>query len=189
MGLKVAIVGLSRSTHEQAPWDNHDWQIWGLPWDEGYWPRMSRLFEMHDIKLLRSAQSKRPDGYMGRLRHEIDVPLYMQDKYFLNATRFPFEEVAETIGKPYWNSSIAYALSLAIHEKAEEIAIYGVDMAAEEEFFYQRPNIEYLIGLAVGKGIKVTIPEASPLCKFNAFGVRYYDSFPVYAGRYGYLGE
>jgi hypothetical protein len=186
MGLKVAVIGLSPTTHDLAPWHDPDWQKWGLPWDVGYWRRMDRIFEMHDIRLLESEHSRRKSDYLAQLK-DSGALLYMQEAYFPEAIRYPFESVAETTGT-YWNSSIAYAMALAIHECAEEIGIYGVDMAGDDEYGYQRPNMEYLIGLARGKGIKVTIPDASPLCKFQPHGARFFDHVPTYVDRYGWLG-
>lgn len=185
--MKVAVIGLSPSTHDLAPWGYPEWKKWGLPWDEGYWPRMDRLFEMHDMRLLKSEHSRRRHGYFDRLR-ECET-LYMQNETdeVPNAIRYPFEEVAKTTGY-YWNSSIAYAMALAIHEGASEIGIYGVDMKGDDEYGYQKPNMEYLIGLARGKGITVSIPDASPLCKFQPDGIRFYAHMPVYVGRYGWLG-
>ncbi len=187
MGLKVCIVGLAPSTHDAAPWDDKTWQKWGLPWD-GYWARMDRLFEMHDLRLIKGQHARYVPDYLDRLR-ACDVPLYMQQAYdeIPNAKAFPFDEVGATTGH-YWNSSIAYLMAMAIHEGAEEISIYGVDMDKGEEYAYQRPNMEYLIGLARGKGIKVFIPEASPLCKFQPTGIRFYDHMPTYTDRYGWLG-
>jgi hypothetical protein len=182
--MKVAIVGLSPSTHDIAPWYDPEWEIWGLPWDDGYWVHMTRCFEMHDLRLLDSEHSKRPDDYMYRLK---ECNAYMQDAYFDGVRKYPFDEVAKTTGY-YWNSSIAYALALAIHERAEEIAIFGVDMKGDDEYGYQKPNIEYLVGLARGMGIKVSIPDASPLCKFNPSGIWFFDHMPTYKDRYGWLG-
>jgi hypothetical protein len=179
MALKVAIVGLSPTTHDLAPWGDDEWEIWGLPWDEGYWPHMTRHFEMHDMRLLTSEHSRRKAGYLARLQ---ELPrLYTQDNY-------PFDAVAWTIGGYYFNSSIAYAMALAIHEGAEEIGVYGVDMKGDDEYGYQKPNMEYLIGLARGKGVKVFIPAESPLCKFQNTGIRFYDHVPTYVDRYGWLG-
>lgn len=180
MGLKVAIIGLSPSTHDQAPWDDPTWEKWGLPWDSA-WVRMDRLFEMHDMRLLESKHSKRPKDYIARLQ-TANVPLYMQKAYFPSAIAYPFK-VAR-----YYNSSVAYAMALAIHDGAEEIGLWGIDMADAEEYAYQRPNMEYLIGLAEGKGIKVYIPEESTLCKFSHDGIRFYNHSPVYVDRYGWLG-
>lgn len=176
MGLKVAIVGLSQSSRHLAPWNNPEWELWGLSWDtERY--RMHRTFEMHVLPLLRQTKTA---AYIDELQH---CPrLYMQDAYaeVPGSIRYPFKEVAQTTGD-YWCSSIGYALALAIHEEAEEIGIYGVDMRGAEEYGYQRPNVEYLIGLARGKGIKVHVPDVSPLCKFQS------DPDFEYIGRYGYL--
>lgn len=182
--MKVAIVGLSPSTHDLAPFGDPEWELWGLPWD-GDWARFDRLFEMHDMRLLKSAHSRRKPDYFDRLK-ECGVTLYMQEAWE-NAKAYPFDEVAKTTGY-YWNSSIAYAMALAIHEGAEEIGVYGVDMKADDEYGYQKPNMEYLIGLASGKGITVHIPDDSPLCKFNSHGVRFYDHIPTYTDRYGWLG-
>ena len=182
--MKVAIVGLSASTHDEAPWGDPTWQKWGLPWDEGYWVRMDRMFEMHDMRLLLSEHSKRPKGYLERLK---ECQPYMQtDSEY--GKRYPFEEVAQTTGY-YWNSSIAYALAMAIHEGAEEIGLWGVDMKGDDEYGYQKPNVEYLIGLARGKGIEVHVPEKSPLLKFTAQGPRFFDFVPAYQDRYGWLGN
>lgn len=182
MGLKVAIVGLSDSWR-YAPWEEADWQLWGLPWHEGQWRVMHRLFEMHDMRLLQSEHSGRPEGYLDRLK---ECQPYMQEASEYGK-RYPFEDVAKTTGG-YWNSSIAYALAMAIHEGAQEIGIWGVDMLGEDEYGYQRPNIEYLIGLARGRGIAVHVHESSPLCKFAPSGIKFFDHSPVYVERYGWLG-
>lgn len=188
MGLNVAIVGLAPSTHDLAPWGDSDWEIWGLPWDDAGWAMMARHFEMHDLRLLESAHSRRKPGYFDRLK---ECPrLYMQEAYagFPAAVAYPYEEVSKSICAPYWNSSIAYAMALAIHEGAEQIGIYGVDMALGEEYAYQKPNMEYLIGIARGKGIKVILPDSCPLTRFNPTGIAFYDHMPTYTKRYGWLG-
>lgn len=186
--MKVAVVGLSPTTHHLAPWRDASWEKWGLPWDsEAAVSVMSRCFEMHDWRLLTGPHSKRKPSYFDLLR---DLPrLYLQAEQaeIPNAEAYPFERVASVIGRPYWNSSISYAMALAIAEGAEEIGIWGVDMAGDDEYGYQRPNMEWLVGVAEGRGIKVHIPEASPLCKYQ-HGAKFYNHVPHYAGRYGWLG-
>ena len=181
--MDLAIVGLSPSTHDEA-FDGEFDEIWGMPWDEGYWCRYTRLFEMHNLNLLRSIPC-RPDDYEQRLR-EVDVPLYMQEEYsYFPCTRYPVGSVSRITGN-YFNSSIAYMVAYAIYLQVEKISLFGVDMKADEEFFYQRPNLEYLLGLANGKGIEIFIPEKSPLLKFNPTGIKFGDEFVTYKGRYGY---
>jgi hypothetical protein len=177
MALKVAIVGLAEDCRHGIPWDDPEWELWGMPWDAEGWPRFHRTFEIHDDADLK-ATYKPLAKYFERLKQ--CSRLYMDEAFpeVPNAVRYPFEAVAADVGD-YWNSSIGYMLSLAIHEGAEEIAVYGIKMEARDEWGYQRPNCEYLIGFARGRGIKVHIPENSPLCKFI--------QVPgwAYAGRYG----
>jgi len=172
VALKVAIVGLSNSSHHLAPWGDKSWQLWGLAWDSD-WIHFHRTFEMHDLSELKA-------GYVESLEHRTGLYTQWADGFIPNSKQYPFDAVAESVGD-YWCSSIAYMMALAIHEGAEEIGIYGVDMKADDEYGYQKPNMEYLVGLARGKGIKVHIPACSPLCKFV--------SVPdvQYAGRYGRL--
>lgn len=155
MALKVAVIGLSDS-HSEAPWGDPEWEKWGLAWD-GDWAELQRTFEMHDL-------SELEPKHVDQLQHRTN--LYVQDSR-LPGTLYPFEEVAKTTG-PYWISSIAYMLALAIHEGAEEIGLWGVDMDIGGEYEYQRANCEYLIGFARGRGIKVFIPDSSPLCTFKS---------------------
>ena len=126
-----------------------------------------------------SEHSKRGPDYAQRLK---------DCKQIYTQANYPFDAVAKTIGQPYWNSSIAYAMALAIHEGAQEIAIYGVDMDGTDEFGYQKANMEYLIGVARGRGISVYIPPQSALCKFAPTGIKFYDHMPTYVERYGWLG-
>lgn len=67
-------------------------------------------------------------------------------------------------------SSIAYMQALAIAEGFEEIAIVGVDMAADSEYAAQKPCCEYLIGLAKGRGIKNWLPETCGLLDGPLYG-------------------
>ena len=185
MALKIAVVGLSPSQSE-APWGDPEWKKYGLPWGQ-YWARLDKAFEMHDMRLLSSRFSRRQGDYFARLR---ECPrLYMQEAYTgLPAVPYPFDAVAESIGAYYFNSSIAYAMALAIHEGATDIALFGVDMKGEDEYGYQRPNMEYLIGVARGKGIRVSVRDDSPLCKFQGDGIGFYEHKPTYHKRYGWLG-
>ena len=180
--MDLAIVGFSPTTHDLA-FDRQFDEVWGMPWDEGYWVHYSRLFEMHNLNLLRTVEC-RPKDYEERLK-EVDAPLYMQEEYKeFPCIKFPIESVAKITGD-YFNSSIAYMVALAIYEEVNSISIFGVDMKDDEEYFYQRPNLEYLIGLAKGKGINIHIPEESPLCKFNPDGIKFGNEFVTYRKRYG----
>jgi hypothetical protein len=178
MGMKVAIVGMS-PTYIEAPFDDPTWQKWGLPW--GYeWARMDRLFEMHSLPFIKQGKDSKgnvmPANHMERLQE--CGPVYMQEAYpeIPESIAYPLEEVGKSVA-PYWSSSVGYMLALAIHEGAEEIGLYGVDMQGDHAS--QRPNAEYLLAIAKERGIKITLPNSCPLLKYQD------DDFNE---RYGWLG-
>ena len=192
---QVAIVGLAKSTHDDAPYEDPDWEVWGLPWDEEKWTYFDRLFDIHPLDCIRKATpSFYRDGYEDRLR-ELERPLYMQEDYvdIPNAIEYPLQEVSDLVGD-YYNSSIAYMLALAIFEQVDKIGIWGVDMADHgepghaDEYMYERPNCEYLLGFAKAKGIEIYLPEKCPLLKFSGqFPLG--TVIPIYVKRYGYLSS
>lgn len=177
----VVIVGLGRN--KEAALQIKDAEIWGLVWDSE-WAKYDRLFEMHDLDLIRSIKC-RPNDYENKLK-ECWQPLYMQEAYkdIPNATRYPFEQVMDYTGD-YFNSSIAYMLALAIAEEIPVITILGVNMLDVEEYRYQKPNLEYLIGLASGTGLQVNLDESSGLCQFNPQGIKFGNEYVTYKDRYG----
>lgn len=117
------------------------------------------------------------------------TPIYMVDAYpdIPNAIRYPIEDMITEFDpqkrlhvwkEPFKNSyaldwngyltnSVSYMIAIAIHAGYEEIGIYGVDMAqiAGGEYSMQRASCEYYVGIAVGRGIKVTIPASADLLK------------------------
>ncbi len=96
---------------------------------------------------------------------------------------YPTAEVVSYFDKfgkvDLWTSTISYMLAMAIYhlagrpqsladgEQQSVIGVYGVDMLQDSEYASQRPTLEYLIGLARGRGLIVEIPERSALCKAN----------------------
>lgn len=172
--MKVAVIGLAQSSRHLIPWNNPEWELWGLTWDSERY-RFHRAFEMHDMASLRK-QYQPLEPYLEKVGHCARVYMHEACPELANSVAYPFEEVVSVCGD-YFESSIGYMLALAITEGAKEIAVYGVNMSSEGEYIHQRPNCEYLIGLAKGRGINVFIPPMSPLLKHGGG-----DGFK---GRYG----
>ena len=190
---QIAVVGLAPSTHDDAPYEDPDWEVWGLPWDNERYPYFDRLFDIHPLECIREATpSFYYPGYEDRLR-ELGAPLYMQQAYpdIPNAIEYPLKVVSNLVGD-YYNSSIAYMLGLAIFEYPDKIGVWGVDMDGPgepghaNEYRDERPNCEYLLGFAKAKGIEIYLPEKCPLLKFGGkFPLG--TVIPNYGHRYGYL--
>lgn len=171
-------MGKCSNTRSDAPVYDRSWEVWTLGWDP--MPVCHRTFEMHQN--WRDFRGDPEDSAMHRawLAGQT-VPVYMlkREPEVPTSVRYPMEEVAGLVGltkhkTPYLESSIAYMMALAVLEcgKGDRIGIWGVDMATNGEYVYQRANLEYLVGLARGKGIKVYTPPQSALLT-HAAGVPY----------------
>lgn len=160
---RVAIVGFS-SSRDRAPFDQAEWEIWGLNaiyklFPEA--PHWDRWFELH--KRLVNLEDEGPE-HIWKLA-EMKCPIYMQEYYedIPASVPYPLEKVTKAF-RPYLTSTFSFMAALAILEGFQEIGVYGVD-TADEEWGSQRPSLEYFLGIAEGRGIKVTIPAESSLLR------------------------
>ncbi len=177
----VAMVGFSPTSRHMAPWEDESVEIWGLneayvqPWMK----RWDRWFQMHS-----RANFSRPDnisdpGHWEWLQKDHGKPIYMQHKYsdVPNAVAFPLEKSIEVFGR-YFDSTIAYMLALAYLEGFTRIEMYGFEMKSDTEYFYQRANAEFMIGLVMGKGVDVYLPSICNLLK-SPSGIYGYEKINV----------
>ena len=146
--MKVAICGLAPS-YIDAPWSDPEWEKWSLAWGHEYVHQSAKVFEMHDLSIV-------PDQRLESMEY-IDS-LVTQENY-------PLTEIINQYGD-YFNCSVDYMIALAIHLHADEIGLWGVN-ASDKGHLYQRAGIEHWLGIAKGKGIKVTIHEDSPILKYQ----------------------
>lgn len=181
---KVAIVGFASSTRLKAPFGDPAWEIWGMNQLYRFIPRATRWFELHPHTGPRSYLADQAPGtdYVGWMR-TCPIPLYMVSRRedFPASIGFPLEHLIEEFGlndvrpdmqgKGYFHSSVDYMLALAISEGFEQIGVWGVDMTHDTEWGYQKPSGSFWLGLARGRGIKVTLPVESAL--LNNEGYRY----------------
>jgi len=161
---KVAIIGKAKSTQGAAPYDDPSWEIWTL-YDMvhcGEVPRFTQHFELHPMRWFREQN----DGYWEWLRGVRDKPVYVQQPCdeVPAGVAYPVDQITDRFGR-YFTNTVSWMIALAIYDGASEIALWGVDMAQDTEYSVQRPSCEYFLGMAVGTGIKVTIPVASDLLK------------------------
>ena len=176
---KLAIVGCS-DTNKKAPYDKADeFEFWGVnnlftnmgkkPW--------TRWFEIHHVEknpVTGMWERRGNPDFRGMpvdkyLRHlqSLNIPIYMRAPCELvpNAVLYPIQDILANFGD-YFTNTVSYMIALGIAEgHYEEIHIYGVDMAVDTEYFWQRPSCEYFLGIARGMGIKVILPDECDLLK------------------------
>jgi len=105
--------------------------------------------------------------------NEKKIPIMLQAEhvFYPDGIVFPLDEMPAI----YFTSTFAYMLAYAIYLRVEEIDLFGIPLALEGEYREQRSCVEFWIGFAAGRGIRVTV-----------HGVTILLSAIPYDGLYGY---
>jgi hypothetical protein len=159
---KVAIVGFAASSKDLAPYNDPTWSIWGLNQLYRHIPRADRWFDIHHNWHEHVVEGTDHHGWLAAA----PIPIYMVDRVpsIPNSVRYPIERVMQG-HVDYFTSTVAFALALAIQEGAKEIGLWGIDLIVGQEYDYQKCCAEFWIGVAHGRGITVTLPHTTALCK------------------------
>lgn len=170
---KIAIVGSAPSSVNLAPYRDPEWYIMGCsPGAYGVaGPHSDGWMEAHrwEPQIPGHAGTGKPwfspEYCEFLIRHPGKV--WMSEPIppeFRNAKPIPVEELVKKYGPFFFTSSIAWMLAIALETSGvEEIGLFGVDMAAKEEYGYQRAGCQHFITIAHQRGIKVTIPPESDI--------------------------
>ncbi len=165
--MKIAIIGYAESKR-LAPFDNPEWQIWGMNTKFDYIPRFDLWFDLHSPeKILWSPE------YCEFLKNNIDKVLLAGKVLGIDAKIYPKDQIFEYFKKnlttdlkasEFFTCSVAWMIALAIYKGANEIGLYGINQSANKERDEsQRTAVALFTGYALGKGIKITIPKESVL--------------------------
>lgn len=188
--MKVALVCGSPSSEMLAPFHDPEYEIWvlGNRVHKFAGKRVTRIFEIHD-NLTQHGDVKK---YAEHLINQ-NVPMIVGEKFPITASHvqvFDYAASEKLYGSLYLTSSPAYMMSQAILEGATTIAIYGVDLAiSNHEYFWQRPCMEAWVGFAKGKGIKIEIPEVSPVGKSDYIEGRDWNGVKNEYGKNGLFSQ
>lgn len=173
----VCIVGYAQETRDLANSLPAEVELWGMNVNHKFMARQDRWFQLHPPVWHGLPYYGRTPEHIAFLR-DCDVPLYMRfpSPEFPASLPYPYEAVYSSVGRRYLTSTAAHAVALAIHEEVDEIKLYGVNLASNTEYVEQRPCIEWLLGLAEGRGIKVDVPSAAPMLKGEEYPSEAMDS-------------
>ncbi len=170
---KVALVGYASSWGE-APFEDKSFEIWIMNSMYLIAPRYDRIFDIHDIEEIKNRPQKPDEPKHYEAIKTLQKPIYMQRHYdeIPASIEYPLAEMVKEFYIPkamgdklFTTCSVTHMLALAIHEKFEEIHLYGIDEAVDGEYSDEMPGVLYWLGVANGKGIELVISPHSPLLK------------------------
>jgi len=161
--LKIAIIGTAPSSRNLAPFNDPTWKIWACSaGNMNAIPRVDAWFEIHS-NLLWPEHEHFGKPYIEWLNKQT-FPVFMQDSSLVpRATPLPKSDLVAEFGPYFFTSSFAWMMAYAIKCGAQEIGLWGVDMASKDEYILQRSGGHYFLQEAKRRGIKVTLPPESDL--------------------------
>ena len=169
---KIAIIGSATSSTLLAPYRDPSWSIWGCsPGVYGVAPRKDVWYETHRWEPQTPGFPQDPVAkpwYSPEYVRFIELfegPVMMSEvpPTVKNAVIYPYAYMVAKYGPYHFTSSVAWMIALALEFKPKAIGLWGVDMAAHEEWASQRPGCQHFLGLALRMGIEVVLPPESDL--------------------------
>lgn len=180
--MKIALLGGAPSSCQLAPWNDDTWEIWAC--SPGNWnsPRVDAWFEMHSLDR-KDCQGNEP--YIHALRTHPRVYVSKLDARLPNAILYPFDEVVPNYGgrfvQSFMQSTVSYMAAMAISQlrKDDYLGVWGIDMAAESEYDYQRPGVHFFFNEAQKRDIQIVAPPQSDILEpLPLYG--YKEHYPMY---------
>lgn len=160
--LKICLVGSAPSSVRLAPFGDPTWQIWACsPGTYGIISRCDLFFELHRWEPGQPWFSPEYCQWLGTRKH----PVMMAEKRAEVPTSdvLPVDALVAKYGPYFFTSSLAWMFACALEAGATKIALYGVDMAANDEYGDQRSGLHYFGMLAASMGVEVGVPPESDL--------------------------
>ena len=192
MGRVIALQGFAQDSRDQINDEPKSTEIWGL--NNGYKflrdpKRAKKWVQIHprnwnSNKAMPAGEYGREPGHVEWLsKFKGELFIQAPDERIPNGTVYPLEEVTAFLNKRlnrsgvYLTSTFAYMIALVLLEhskargaqKVSELKIYGINLSTFEEYFNQRPCVEMMLGMAMGMGIKVSIPATSAIFRGRGY--------------------
>ena len=161
--LKVALIGSAPSSIRLAPFHDPSWQVWGCsPGAYGVIPkgRSNVWWELHCYE---PGQPWFSPEYVQFLADHPKVMVAEKVPGIPNGEVLDVKYLVKKYSPYFFTSSIAWMMAMAIELGATKIGLWGIDMAATEEYEAQRSGLHYFGLIAKQKGIEVGVPAYSDL--------------------------
>jgi len=172
----VAIIGLGHSMAEYTKiakglggrhkYCDETWAINAL----GSIIQCDKIFHMDDVRIQEIRAKALPESNTAVMLEwmkttEIPVMTSRPHKDYPATVAFPLAEVLTEFDSGYFNSTVAYAVAYAIWIGVKKISLFGVDFTYPDAHQAEkgRACVEYWLGMAAARGIRVVVPKASTL--------------------------
>lgn len=165
---KVIIVGMGRTlqdyiSHTMAngvPGDTEIWAVNGAAWTV----KCDVAWNMHRLPELDRREGK---NFIGKYQQIPHIPLVTIEHIpeLPNSYEFPLSEAIASFQETYIANGVSYPIVYAIMGGVKELTLWGCDYNYPDRSSYEagRANVEFWLGWAQARGMKISIPESSSL--------------------------
>ena len=169
MSYQIALIGSAPSSDKLAPFNDPGWEIWACSPGNHKAQRVDAWFELHNLER-KWVPGNEP--YISALQNHVRVYVAQPDPRLPNGIVYPRKEVYKFYGTEhgplpfmdsYMQSQVSFMLALAIMQKPDKIGLWGIDMAAADEFHLQRPGCHHFFNEAYKRGIEIVAPPQSDI--------------------------
>ena len=169
----LCILGTA-TTMKEAPFEDDSFEMWGVSGLLGSpdCKRLDKVFELHPWYEVRSMLP------LLQTMEESKLPIYMQEVQaeVPRSVQFPRDELREMFHLDvmgdhlYVTNTITWMILLGIYEGYTDFSLFGVHMAHESEYSYQRASCTWALGIIHGKMLagedyRIHVPEDSEIMR------------------------
>ena len=129
-----------------------------------------RVFQMDDVRVQEARARLVPKSNISTMLDWMKThkgPIYTSQlvEGYSGLVEFPLEDVINSTGQGYFNSTAAYAVAYAVHIGVEEINLFGCDFSYPNAYHAEkgRACVEFWLGMASARGIRIGVPDNTSL--------------------------
>lgn len=177
----VAIVamGASKDTYAALLSNNggNRHRLWDEVWTinaMGGVVQCDKVIHMDDLRIQEIRAEAQPQSFVAGMlewMREPGPPIITCKAYddYPRTEEYPLKEVLDEVGTPYLNTTVAYAIALAIKTGVERLGLYGADFSYPSLHKREKGRgcVEFLLGLAAARGISVELAQNTTLMDAN----------------------
>jgi len=152
---RVVIVGMLEAYDGVQPGD----EVWGVNCTYWHQHNLTRLYFFDPLK--QWPTMRKPEEFYREV-NALDIPVVtrVHDPAIPKSVAFPIEELTREFGVVYYASTLCYMLAHAIYEGFDEILLHKIHVVPScFKYADQKACLDFWCGVALGRGIKLTMGE------------------------------
>ena len=163
-------------SREEFDWTRQDCDLWAFneAISKNHWVHWcTGVLQMHLPSIWKNPLNRNDSKHLEWLKTNDAIPVFMLEDFpdVPMAQKYPLDEIVSALlphferdknlvwddRGMYATSSLAYGVALAIYKGYKRLELWGIGLAMNTEYVYQRPGAMFWIGYALGRGIEVKL--------------------------------